>query len=291
MNSTAPGPAAPPPPAPPASPPGSLVRRALAFAVRFLPTGAVILSILTFAGYAMGLVRDRMFARTFGAGPELDAYNAAFILPELALDVLVASGLVAPFVPLFTGLRAEAAETARAFGRSILTLAVGVMGLTSLVLIVFAPQTVDLIAPGFDAAERDLYIELFRLMCVTPGHLRGLDRARRDPRGRAALPLLRARAALLQRRHRRGHAPARRPDRHLRARPSGRSWGRCSTSRSGWSGITRTTFRPVPTLHLRVRGVRDFLVLMAPKMLSHPVEPLTFLYFTSLASPLRRRAA
>ena len=42
------------------------------------------------------------------------------------------------------------------------------MGITSLVLIVFAPQTVSLIAPGFDAAERDLYVDLFRLMCVTP---------------------------------------------------------------------------------------------------------------------------
>src|SRR5260221_12146104 len=49
-------------------------------------------------------------------------------------------------------------------------------------------------------------------------------------------------------------------------------------------GIARTAFRPRPTLTLRVRGVREFLLLMAPKMLSHPIEPLTFLYFTSLAS-------
>ncbi len=64
-------------------------------------------------GYAMGLVRDRIFARTFGAGPELDAYNAAFVLPELALDVLVAGGLVAPFIPVFIGLRTQADERPR----------------------------------------------------------------------------------------------------------------------------------------------------------------------------------
>src|SRR5512146_2483738 len=81
---------------------GSLIARAL-------PGGAVVLSILAFSGYAMGLVRDRLFAHTFGAGSDLDAYNAAFILPELALDVLVAGGLVAPFVPLFIGLKGEAA--------------------------------------------------------------------------------------------------------------------------------------------------------------------------------------
>jgi putative peptidoglycan lipid II flippase len=280
LNSTDPAPAASPPPA---SPPRSLVRRVLAFAVRFLPTGAVVLSILTFAGYAMGLVRDRLFARTFGAGPELDAYNAAFILPELALDVLVASGLVAPFVPLFTGLRAETAETARAFGRSILTLAVGVMGLASLVLIVLAPQTVDLIAPGFDAAERDLYIELFRLMCVTPvifaasivlGEILVAER-RFLFYGLAPLFYnggIVAGTLLLGERI------------GIFGAAVGAILGALLHLAIRLVGIARTTFRPVPTLHLRVRGVRDFLVLMAPKMLSHPVEPLTFLYFTSLAS-------
>ena len=39
---------------------------------RLLPRGAILLAVLTFGGYAMGLVRDRIFARTFGAGTELD---------------------------------------------------------------------------------------------------------------------------------------------------------------------------------------------------------------------------
>ncbi len=67
---------------------------------RFVPQGALLLSLLSFGGYAMGLLRDRTFARTYGLGIELDAYNAAFVLPELLLDVLVASGLTAPSVPV-----------------------------------------------------------------------------------------------------------------------------------------------------------------------------------------------
>ena len=47
----------------------------------------------------MGIIRNRVFANTYGAGAELDAYNAAFRIPEIALDVLVAAGLTAPFVP------------------------------------------------------------------------------------------------------------------------------------------------------------------------------------------------
>lgn len=76
------------------------------FVSRFVPEGAAVLSVLIFGSYVMGLVRDRLFAQTFGAGTELDAYNAAFVLPELLLDVLVEAGLAAPFIPIFLRLRA-----------------------------------------------------------------------------------------------------------------------------------------------------------------------------------------
>ncbi|MEO5963836.1 MAG: lipid II flippase MurJ, partial [Candidatus Limnocylindrales bacterium] len=145
-----------------------MIHRGRALFARFLPQGAILLSVLTLAAYLAGLMRDRIFARTYGAGPELDAYNAAFQLPELALDVLVAAGLTAPFVPVFTTLRRIDAAAAARFAQTVLTLAVLVMGATSLVLLVFAPWTIDLVAPGFDAANRERYLELFRIMLLTP---------------------------------------------------------------------------------------------------------------------------
>ena len=136
---------------------------------RFLPQGAVVLSVLTFGSYAMGLVRDRIFARTYGAGAELDAYNAAFVLPELLFDVFIAAGLAAPFVPIFMKLVTEEAEAAQTFARTILTLAIASMGLAAGVLFLLAPLTIDLIAPGFTSPEqRALYTDLFRVMCITP---------------------------------------------------------------------------------------------------------------------------
>ena len=108
---------------------------------RFLPQGAILLAVLTFAAYLAGLVRDRIFARTYGAGPELDAYNAAFVLPELLLDVLVAAGLTAPFVPVFTTLRRDAPGDAAPFAQTVLTLAVSVMGIGSVLLFFAAPAT------------------------------------------------------------------------------------------------------------------------------------------------------
>jgi putative peptidoglycan lipid II flippase len=107
---------------------------------RFLPQGAILLSVLTFAAYFAGLLRDRLFARTYGAGADLDAYNAAFVLPELALDVLVASGLTAPFVPIFASLRRgdPGGDAAARFAQTVLTLAVLVMAAASLALLLLA---------------------------------------------------------------------------------------------------------------------------------------------------------
>ena len=135
---------------------------------RFLPAGGVLLSVLLFGNYAIGQLRDRIFAQTFGAGAELDAYNAAFVLPELLLDVLVASGLAAPFIPIFLQLRGDERQRANAFGQTILTGAVLVMTAASVLLFIFAPQTTALIAPNFDAEQQELYTSLFRVMLITP---------------------------------------------------------------------------------------------------------------------------
>ncbi len=250
-----------------------------------LPRSALVLAILTFAGYLMGLVRDRTFARTFGAGPELDAYNAAFVLPELALDVLVAGALIAPFVPLFTGLRDTAAEDARAFGRTILTYSVIVMAVASTVLFVLAPQTIGFIVPGFDDAQRDLYVGLFRLMCVTPvifaasivlGEVLVAERrffwfglAPLFYNGGIVLGVLLF------------------ADRFgIYAAAIGALFGALAHLGIRLVGISRTSFRPRPRLALRTKGLREFVWLMIPKMVSHPIEPLTFLFFTALASTL-----
>ena len=146
-----------------------MIARFRALFARFVPPGAVVLAILTFASYFAGLLRDRIFARTFGAGPELDAYNAAFVLPELFLDVLVASGLTAPFVPVFTSLgRGGDPDAPSHFAQTVLTLAIAIMAGISLLMLTVAPATIRIVAPGFDAENQARYLDLFRLMLLTP---------------------------------------------------------------------------------------------------------------------------
>ena len=50
------------------------MRRIRSLLDRFLPRGALVLAILSFAYFAMGLVRNRVFAQTFGAGADCPPY-------------------------------------------------------------------------------------------------------------------------------------------------------------------------------------------------------------------------
>jgi len=250
-----------------------------------VPRGALLLSVLTFASYAMGLIRDRLMTRTFGAGEELDAFNAAFVIPELSLGIVVASGLAAPFIPIFTGLRRENEPAARAFGQTILTLAVGAMGIVAAVLFIVAPLTVEFVAGGFGPAQRALYTDLFRVMCVTPVIfaasmvLGEVLVAERRFFFYGAAPLL-YNAGLV-------FGTFALSDRLGIFGPAvGAVLGSLLHLALRTWGIRRTSFRIRPRLDIGTAAVRDFIRLMLPKTGSSPIEPLTFLFFTNVASTL-----
>lgn len=253
---------------------------------RFLPRGAALLSGLIFGSYVMGLVRDRMFARTFGAGSELDAYNAAFVLPELLLDVLVEAGLAAPFIPIFVQLRSrgDGAEGDR-FARTILTGAVTVMGVAAVLMFVFADATTSVIAPGFSGEQRELYVSLFRVMLVTP-----IVFAASLTLGQVLLaeqrffwygiaPLLYNGGIIIG-------TVAFSDSFGIYGPAIGAVIGATIHLASRFIGLRGSRFRIGLGWEGGTPAIREFVRLMVPKMVSHPVEPMTFLFFTAVASSL-----
>jgi putative peptidoglycan lipid II flippase len=252
---------------------------------RLFPQGALLLSVLTFGSYIVGLIRDRVQARTFGAGAELDAYNAAFQIPEVALGVLVGSGLAAPFVPILLGLRQEDKRAAEQFAGTILSLATLIILVATPILFIFAPDTVDLVARGFDERQRALYVDLFRLMLITPllfaisDVLGEILVAERRFLWYALAPIvynggLVAGTLLLA------------PSIGIFGPAIGAIVGAALHLGVRAWGMRRSTLRLRPALAVRTPAIRQFGLLMLPKMLSHPIEPLTFLQLGSLASTL-----
>lgn len=125
--------------------------------------GIVMASVL--ASRLLGFLRDWMVAHQIGSNRITDTYYAAFTLPDF-LNYLVAGGsLSLTFIPVFAQYAAENREEE---GWHVFSTVLTVMGAVLAALIVlgevFAPQLLELIAPGFNPAEKAHAIFLTRLM-------------------------------------------------------------------------------------------------------------------------------
>ncbi len=116
----------------------------------------------------LGLLRDRLLAGTFGAGPDLDVYFAAFRIPDLVYGILITGGIVAAFLPVFAeSLEKDKKEGWKLVNNTINTLFI-VLVLLGFVLLIFAPYIVKLIAPGFTVDQREITTLMTRIMMISP---------------------------------------------------------------------------------------------------------------------------
>ena len=254
---------------------------------RVFPRGAIVLTVLSLAFFAMGIVRNRVFANTYGAGAELDAYNAAFRIPEIALDVLVAAGLAAPFVPIYSRLRHDDGDdrSANEFGQTILTGAVGLMTIASVAIFLAAPWLAGVVAKGFDPATQDLYVQLLRINCLAQvmfaasfalGEILVADRRFGFY---AFAPIMYSTGIIL------GTVLF-----GARYGIVATAWGAVAGAAAHLAvraiGTSRTSFRIRPRLAVRTAAFAEFVRLMVPRMFSVAIDPLTVTYFTRVAAGL-----
>jgi putative peptidoglycan lipid II flippase len=133
----------------------------------FLVAAGILLSRL------IGLVRLRVFSHYFGLRSDAaDAFNAAFRIPNFLQNLFGEGVLSASFIPVYAKLLAEGEEeeadrVAGAVGAT-LGLAVAVL---CLIGVLITPWLIDLIAPGFSGAKRDLTISLVRILFPGAGLL------------------------------------------------------------------------------------------------------------------------
>jgi putative peptidoglycan lipid II flippase len=124
----------------------------------------IFVALGIFLSRVAGLVRSRALAHFLGSGDAGDAVAAAFRIPNLLQNLFGEGALSASFIPAYAGLHARdpkradqlagAVGAVLALGMSVLV-ALGVLG---------APWLVDLVAPGFDGAKRDLVVTLVRIL-------------------------------------------------------------------------------------------------------------------------------
>ena len=266
---------------------GSRLERAKRLLHEGLPRGAVILGILFAVNAGSGFVAKKLVGHVLGAGPETDAFWNATALTQFPVDLLITGGIIGPFLPLFMGLKGEAEASARAFFHTILTAALIAMGIATVLVFAFAPQIASVAAPGFVDGQRDLYINLIRIVCVgqltiTASLVLGeiLIAERRFISYGLAEFALNAGIAV-------GAFPLSLAfGLGIYGVALGFVLGAFGHLGVRLVGIYRTGFRPAFSLALGTKGVSEFGVLMLPKMVSQGLLALLLLYFNQIASGL-----
>jgi len=117
---------------------------------RKVTIAALIMMASVFLSRVIGLVREMVIAGVGGTRATVDAYQVAFVIPEI-LNHVVASGFLSiTFIPIFTGYLAQdrEAEGWRIFS-IILTLFGGILAVLISAAWVFASPLLSLAAPGF----------------------------------------------------------------------------------------------------------------------------------------------
>ncbi len=129
---------------------------------------AGILAISALISRILGLVRDRLLAGNFGASSDLDVYFAAFRIPDLVYNILIAGGIVVAFLPLLSEYFLKDKEEAWRFTNNILNIFLLFLILISFILVIFAPFFVKLITPGFNPQQLSLTVLLSRILFLSP---------------------------------------------------------------------------------------------------------------------------
>jgi putative peptidoglycan lipid II flippase len=240
-------------------------------------------------GLAMvtGLVRNVVVARQFGIGADLDAYYAAFKLPDLLFTVVAGGALATAFIPVFAAFLSRGdLEGAWRLASAITNLVVLMVSGLAVVAALLAPWLVrNLIAPGFDARQQAEAAALMRLVLISTlifgvsavqsSVLHGFKHFLLPALAPAMYPLGIAAGALWL-------APAW----GVRGLAVGAIAGALLHLAVKVPGLVHYGFRWWPVLDLDSLAVRRVAVLMGPRVLDLGVFHLTMLATTNLASRL-----
>ena len=126
---------------------------------------AGVVGLAVMCSRVLGLARELILARLFGAGFGMDAFVAAFRVPNLLRDLFAEGALSTAFVTTFSKkIEQEGDGAAWQLANKVATMAVVVLSLVTLLGIALAPQLIGILAGGFAPEKRDLTITLTRIM-------------------------------------------------------------------------------------------------------------------------------
>jgi putative peptidoglycan lipid II flippase len=135
---------------------------------RGLARAGLVVSGAFLVSRVLGWVRLVVIGNTVGATADLDAFYAAFRIPDLIFQLVAAGALSSALIPVISGLLATDG-TARAWRvvSTVANLMLIALAVLASLMFILAPALVPIITPGFDAATTATTVELTRVMLVS----------------------------------------------------------------------------------------------------------------------------
>ncbi len=135
-----------------------------------LNQAALLLGLFTLFSQILALIRDRSIAHFIGPSPELDAYYAAFRVPDFIFITIASLASITVLIPFIIAKMKNGTVTkeAQKFLNDIFTVFLAVIALVSFMAFILMPHLVHFIAPGFTPLLQGKVILLSRIMLLSP---------------------------------------------------------------------------------------------------------------------------
>lgn len=135
-------------------------------------TAAIVLASSTLVSALLGIFRDRwlnsMYYDTYPAG--LDAYTAAFTVPDFLYFIITSGALAVTFIPVFNQrLVVGNKKSAWELSTSTLNFLALISFIASIFIMIFADPLVRyIVAPGLNEQSMPLAINMMRVIAINP---------------------------------------------------------------------------------------------------------------------------
>ncbi|MFN2271212.1 MAG: murein biosynthesis integral membrane protein MurJ [Anaerolineae bacterium] len=130
---------------------------------------AAAVALLLAVDKLLGVAREAVVSRAFGASAQLDAYIAAFEIPEGLNVIVTGAALTTALIPLLSGIvaRSDRESVWRLFS-AVVNWVLAIVGGFSIIAALFARSIILTVAPGFadDPAQVLLATQLMRLVLI-----------------------------------------------------------------------------------------------------------------------------
>lgn len=119
---------------------------------------SAIVAFWTLASRILGFVRDILLARYLGAVGVIEAFIVAFRFPNMFRRLVAEGAFAAAFVPLFSKqLEREGQHRAMLFADQVFSVLVLILVIFTIVVEIFMPQVLLVVAPGFNTERPELF--------------------------------------------------------------------------------------------------------------------------------------